>query len=978
MPSSKTATLTLTLLTLGFLPPLAAAQQTPGPRRAEPVDHPALQRALASSHAGYQAFLRDAGGAWLARFDETTGSPVSIVGSGLALAGGPPGTIDRAAVEARLVLERFPDLWGAPIGDFALVGSVRTGPLFVFTWQQRFDGLEVRGARVQIQVHEAGRVASLLATGVAIPEGFSRVPSFGPDRAEALFAAGKTLEPGDTVEAADFLVFAKPEGLRAVPRLAYRVDVEQPSVENFERVFVDALDGSILEVEPGRYHLGEVRGRVTGSVNLSLSGLAASTPGQPLAGVTVTVAGVGSAVTDSNGDYSLQTALAGPFNVSAELKGPLYDVSTAQGTNLSAAATTAFSGGADVADLVFNAPPDQYGTAQATAAYHTEKVLRYMQQYLPRFPGYASQKVSVNQASSCNASFNPSTNQMNFYHAAGGCVNSCYSTVLYHEYGHGVDDWYGGVSSGPLSEALGDIVAMFATSQPIVGADFKGSGTNIRTGENNTSWPASSCSGQVHCVGQTFMGFAWQARKKLVSSQGTTAGHALAEALFHGTFPVDNTSILNAVTQVFLLDDDDGDLTNGTPHFDDLSSAAILKGFTPPKVLVIDVQHLGHPDTWSQTQPYPIRATLVPLTATTITGAWVDWRTDGSSSIASTPMAPLPQQDEWVAYLPAQVGPELVHYWIRAVNSAGAEVTVPSGDDAFRFAIGRKTVLFLDYLEAGVPGWNHVQVSNQDDWQLGDPQTLGTNAYDPLVPFSGVNCWGNDLQTLGTNWDGLYKASVENYLETPPILTGGKSGVRVRFRRWLTVEAGQYDQATVRANGANIWFNPQSADQLDDTWTLQDHRAFGADGVTSFRVQWRLKSDGGVQFGGWNVDDVEVYALEATPVLSLSLLTNSSTPQLGTNLDFQLFGTSSAFWEIHAALGPGPTALPGYGVIEIDAASLAYFHSGQLSAAGSDGFSLPLPVIPALSGIEIWWIGAVLTNAGSLPQVSNVVKTTFQ
>ena len=42
---------------------------------------------------------------------------------------------------------------------------------------------------------------------------------------------------------------------------------------------------------------------------------------------------------------------------------------------------------------------------------------------------------------SCNASFNG--NSINFYHAAGGCVNTAYSTVVSHEYGHWLNQLYG-------------------------------------------------------------------------------------------------------------------------------------------------------------------------------------------------------------------------------------------------------------------------------------------------------------------------------------------------------------------------------------------------------------------------------------------------------------------------------------------------------------------------------------------------------
>src|SRR5262245_31642600 len=108
---------------------LWAFQATPGPRAAEPIEHPAVQARLAHEHAGYRAFLARAGGAWLARFDESTGSPVSIVGSGIPL-GRPVRSEAEARARAELVLEEYPELWGAPIGSLVRADVIKSGPLY--------------------------------------------------------------------------------------------------------------------------------------------------------------------------------------------------------------------------------------------------------------------------------------------------------------------------------------------------------------------------------------------------------------------------------------------------------------------------------------------------------------------------------------------------------------------------------------------------------------------------------------------------------------------------------------------------------------------------------------------------------------------------------------------------------------------------------------------------------------------------------
>ncbi|HPQ42567.1 MAG TPA: hypothetical protein PLV45_19500, partial [bacterium] len=112
-------------------------------------------------------------------------------------------------------------------------------------------------------------------------------------------------------------------------------------------------------------------------------------------------------------------------------------------------------------------------------------------------------------------------------------------------------------------------------------------------------------------------------------------------------------------------------------------------------------------------------------------------------------------------------------------------------------------------------GWIHAQVQTQDDWQRDVPQ--GTSQYDPSAAYEGAYCWGNDHGFSG--WDGNYKNDVHNYLESPSINCSGKTGVRMQFMRWLTVEEGIYDQAIIGVNGNFVWQNQDNGNHIDTTWT---------------------------------------------------------------------------------------------------------------------------------------------------------------
>lgn len=959
---------------LTILTPALLAQATSGPRQSVGVEHPAVQQSLAARHAGFQQFLGATGENWSARFNEETGEPSLIYGPGLLVSANGVGSIEAAESAARATLARFPQLWGAPLQQFTLTQKVKVGRLFIFTWTQNWEGLAVRNGRVQIQVHESGRVAALVAEGITIPSDFSRVPKLAPEDAEAAVRNGKNIIFGDRVEASDFAIYKKPESGVAEPRLAYRVEVSQPRMDVFERVWVDANDGSILEVEPGHYNF-DVKGKVTGTLNAGLSGLGAATTGHPLPRVNVNVQGVGLTTTDPNGNYFIATNLPGPFTVTANLNGNWFNVVPSQGAAITASTTTTNVGGDQVGNLNFNNSPTEFATSQANSAFHHDAVFSYINAKLPSFTGFNAQVVNTNIASTCNAFFDPASNSLNFYASGGGCVNSAYSTVMYHEFGHGVDDFFGGITSSSLSEAISDVVAMYLSGDAVVGLDFLGAGTNIRTGENTTTWPVSGgCSADPHCAGEPFMGFAWQARKKLIVTLGQAAGVAAAENDFLGTLPINPSNITNSVTQVFILDDDDGNLNNGTPNYTDLAAAAIMKGFTPPAVLAINITHVPHPDTYNQSLAYAIYADLALLAGHTLTSATVDYSVDGGP-VQSVPMTQV-SGSLYLANIPPVAGPKLISYSISATDNAAFTVTAPaSADDKFRFAVGRKTQLLFSNFESGASGFTHTLVTKADDWELGHPQLNGTNNYDPLTAYSGNNCWGNDLQLTGGN--GTYSTNVENYLETPSLDASGHTGIHVRFRRWLTVQDGDFDQAKVFINNSQVYTNTTAGDTIDTAWTMQDYTSPAADNAASFKVQWRLKSNGSTSRGGWNVDDVEVYALEATPVLFMNLAVNAPVIPLGSNLTFTMNGTIGADWQLYASLDPGPGSLEGFGVLGAGLGTLSFFIEAPFDASGNFQFSLPIPTDPILQGVTIYWVGGAF-QAGALPQISNTVTTTFQ
>ena len=296
-----------------------------------------------------------------------------------------------------------------------------------------------------------------------------------------------------------------------------------------------------------------------------------------------------------------------------------------------------------------------------------------------------------------------------------------------------------------------------------------------------------------------------------------------------------------------------------------------------------------------------------------------------------------------------------------------------AGDNLYRFVVGiYNRIYFNDFEGATDEGWVHQLVAQQDDWQRGIP---AGKVEDPSSAYSGDKVWGNDLGPSGFN--GSYASNVENWLESPVIDCSGQSGVRLRFARWLTVEEGKFDQATIRVNGTEVWSNPQNGHLIDEIWTpVALDISSEADGQSAVSVEWRLVSDGGLNLGGWNLDDVRVVTVEAVPTdcvatsYGLPVPGTSGVAVLDTGGQPPALGNAD-FGVVLKHARPGAEAFLAGGLVQ---ASVP-FAGGEILVVplvvlplgvdlfGQARFPVPLGSDPGLVGVSLFFQGFVIDPA---------------
>ena len=403
----------------------------------------------------------------------------------------------------------------------------------------------------------------------------------------------------------------------------------------------------------------------------------------------------------------------------------------------------------------------------------------------------------------------------------------------------------------------------------------------------------------------------------------------------------------------------------------------------------LQITHTPLTDTTDAWNPYPVAANVVSLSGANATAVDLHFSDDGVT-FTTVPMVD-GGGGNYTAAIPALGSPVTIHYYLTAADDQGGSEVAPEGADlggpAYTFFVGLQTVFYATGFEGpGDEGWTHGLFTKQDDWQRGAP--MGQNG-DPGAAYEGANAWGNDLGASG--WDGLYQSSTWNWLKSPAIDCSAATSVELRFQRWLTVEAGQYDQAEIYVDGVKVWNNPASGNLVDTAWTpFSLDISPQAAGDASVQLEFRLKSDGGLEFGGWNIDDLAlleqsssagnmfVFGSGVNPAGSMTIV--GGTPTIGGTATIGVdnpLGTQGAgsltFLFVSAspdANYPAGTLVPGFGMasagavgellIHIVAPDPALYVSGALWTGSAVPIDLAIPNDPALIGVEAYGQGLLL------------------
>lgn len=479
--------------------------------------------------------------------------------------------------------------------------------------------------------------------------------------------------------------------------------------------------------------------------------------------------------------------------------------------------------------------------------------------------------VYVNEDDVCNAYFD---GELHFYRAGGGCNNTGrIADVSFHEWGHGFHYYnlLSGDYDGSMSEGISDAISFFQTEDNLMAPGFGSNGGHIRDVAPNYRYPEDIVD-EVHQDGLIFAGAVWDWWNDLRGELGDEEAYEIVVPVFVSGLRGGPT-IPTVFDEFVFADDDNADLSDGTPNECSLIDAFGLHGLGPNGAT--GLLSLTHDDLDNQPTgaELSISADVFQFAEQCVNAVpedasvYVSW--DDGLSWEESDLRIVGDQIE--GQIPAYLDQGIVQYYIEVTDSENNRVSVPpdSTINPFTFYIGDLEEIYCNDFESDDGGFTHSLLSGQeqegaDDWQWGSPEGMGG---DPDSAASGDNVWGNDLggEVNGQQYNGEYQNEKHNQLLSPAFDVDGYDQVVLTYDRWLSVEDGYYDTASITANDEVIWTNHATSENngeehhQEQQW--QNHALLLDANDPTVQFSWEINSDRGLTMGGWTIDNVCVYGV---------------------------------------------------------------------------------------------------------------------
>ncbi len=809
----------------------------------------------------WQKFATATHGTWEVSWDVATGVPSRIYGSGLAVPGSSASPAIAEAAARQMLADHLALLApGARASDFVLVSDHWDGAMRSIGFQQYAGGIRVLGGQVSFRFK---RDRLFVIGSEALPNVV--VPATTRKRLDRAALAQRATASVRTALALPAAPVSAPDADVIVPfvadaavlgyRLAAPVTIDGRADGRYV-AYVDPASADVLATRQLNSYA---------TANVQFRGVDRY-PGRgrvdrPAPRDHVTFGTATGAATDSIGNVEWSTT---DTKVTLTVQGDL--VSVVDKTAADAVPATIELAVATGGTVAWNATADIPTDAQVItylAVNHVKEFVRAnIDSALPMLD--SAIVANTNLPQDCNAFFDG--NAVNFFHASAMCENTGrIDDVIFHEFGHnlhtreiikGVGDF-----DGAMSEGAADFLASSITGDSGMGRGFFFNDTALRELDPpDREWTYPADVGEIHATGRIYGGTFWDLRKAMIAKYGDADGAAVTLKLYLGTLRR-ATSIPTTLVEALATDDDDGDLSNGTPNECEIRAAWGRHGMRTASGTVDGPGSLASRFLQAQVQ-INLTGLATHCGGDVITNVVVSWFPGQDGTPASGMIEATPNAHGYAAAINLGLdGPTFYTSQIHFADNTSLLLADNRADHGYTSYQGPIVKLYCTSFDTDpfTEGWTTTTSTPGDSPWVWDV-VPGTGATDPPAAYTGTHAL---VQGLG----GDYPADAYSKVELPEVDVGKYSDVRLQYRRWLAVEDSHFDQAQITTNGARAWLNTSEGTgdnsaqhHIDKEWRFHDVALSGYFSGRKLKVAFDLKSDPGLQLGGWAIDDLCIVA----------------------------------------------------------------------------------------------------------------------
>lgn len=789
----------------------------------------------------WKNFVRN-NGQWEARFNEENGMPHRAFGFPIRTTGNIPA--ERAMNFLRTSGFNIPfDQLSKPIVNLH-------GKHDLVDYTQVYKGIEVWNSRVMVQMLRSGEVVCF---GLDVYPNLSvnTTPTISEEQAKRIAQADLD-DKVTSVSAGPLRIVVVPFKGKPQYKLVREITVETVDIHGMPSrffTFVDAHAGKVI------YRDNQIRNinkNVVITAPVSVNAFTHPMVPTPLPNLWAEPTPSSPVFSDTTGLFTFNINAATPYTF--RLKGRYSSVFVAG----SATRTPFFSQtiNATAGTDTFNfygrgSGADTAGYEAVNSYYHVNIVHDYMKTFYPTFTAMDNSLPTniLLTTGTCNAFYNGSS--INFYASGGGCPSfALIADVIYHEYGHGINDKYyqrgnKNFSNGALGEGYADTWALGITVDPVLARGSSTGNLNsfIRRYDLAPKVYPADIVGEVHADGEIIAGAWWDV--------GTNWGNRRQQMeLYAETFNAypnapngqEGELYTDVLLAALLADDNDGNLMNGTPH-----AAAITAGFARHGITLMTSVDVVHTPVDFATPSTPITLSAdINYVGSNTTFNWTNYvdaplaiyNVVGTSNWDTARMVVSTNPSVYTANIPGKPKGSIIRYYVTLRDIFGNLTgALPNGFNNLPYytLVGCTQRQIDDFDASQTPGWligsQPGDNATTGQWIVDEPVPSYINTNDPTT----VVQTGNDFTPSGSIC--LVTANAPNSTAAPGTadVDGGATTARsgafnmssyrnpiITYRRWYSNSQGANPGndpfvIEISNNGTN-WVTVEKTYQTDRNW----------------------------------------------------------------------------------------------------------------------------------------------------------------